>query len=64
MTAIMYFNQEFAASKERFQRTLAISIAVHVALFAWLMLRESISPISEGIVEIAWLEHLFPMFPI
>ena len=56
MTAIMYFNQEFAASKERFQRTLAISIAVHVALFAWLMLRESISPISEGIVEIAWLD--------
>ncbi len=56
MTAIMLFNQEFAASKERFQRTLVISLALHVALFAWLMLREHIAPISEGIVEIAWLD--------
>jgi TonB family protein len=56
MTAIMHFNQEFAASRERFQRTLVISLALHVALFAWLMLREHISPISEGIVEIAWLD--------
>ena len=56
MTAVMYFNQEFAASKGRFQRTLGISLALHVALFAWLMLRETISPVSEGIVEIAWLD--------
>ncbi len=55
MTAIL-LHQEFAACKERFQRTLGISLAIHVALFAWLMLRESISPISEGIVEIAWLD--------
>ena len=56
MTAIMNFNLEFAASRERVQRTLGISLALHVALFAWLMLREHISPISEGIVEIAWLD--------
>ena len=55
MTAII-LNRAFAAGKERFQRTLAISLALHVALFAWLTLRETISPMSEGIVEIAWLD--------
>jgi TonB family protein len=55
VTAIL-LSQEFAASRERFQRTLGISLALHVALFAWLMLREAISPVAEGIVEIAWLD--------
>ncbi len=62
MTAI-YLNQEFGASKERFQRTLGISLALHIALFAWLMLQQHISPIPEGIVEIAWLEPTPPPPP-
>jgi TonB family protein len=55
VTAII-LNQEFAATKERFQKTLIISFAVHLAIFAWLMLRQTISPVSEGIVEISWLD--------
>jgi TonB family protein len=55
VTAII-LSQEFAASKERFQRTLMISLVLHAVLFAWLLLRQTISPISEGIVEIAWLD--------
>jgi len=55
MTAIA-LTHEFAASKERFQKTLAISLVLHLLLFAWLILRESISEAPEGIVEIAWLD--------
>jgi TonB family protein len=55
VTAII-LSQEFAASKERFQRTLMISFFLHAVLLAWLLLHQTISPISEGIVEISWLE--------
>jgi TonB family protein len=55
VTAII-LNREFIASRERFQRTLMISFAVHVAFFAWLLLRQNISPAPEGIVEISWLD--------
>jgi TonB family protein len=55
-TAIL--NQEFLASRERVQRMLTVSLLVHLALFAWLLLRQEISPRPEGIVEVAWLEPL------
>ena len=55
MTAIV-LTQEFMASRDRFQRTLMISLILHAVFFAWLLLRQSISPVPEGIVEISWLE--------
>jgi TonB family protein len=55
---VVALTHEFAASKERFQKTLAISFVLHLVLFGWLMLRESISEAPEGIVEISWLDPL------
>lgn len=49
-------NQEFLASRERVQRMLMISLLAHVLFFAWLLLRQEISPEPEGIVEISWLD--------
>ncbi|MEN8006960.1 MAG: TonB family protein [Candidatus Krumholzibacteriota bacterium] len=49
-------NHEITASKERIQRTLTISLLVHLVLFALLILRNEILPEPEGIVEIAWLD--------
>ena len=62
MTAIV-LTQEFMASRDRFQRTLMISLIVHVILFAWLLLRQNISPVPEGIVEISWLDPSPTMAP-
>mgnify|MGYP001824764427 CR=1 FL=1 len=53
---VIALTHEFAASKERFQRALVISLVLHLVLFAWLMLRESITEVPEGIVEISWLD--------
>ena len=55
MTAIV-LTQEFMASRNRFQRTLMISLILHAIFFAWLLLRQNLSPVPEGIVEISWLE--------
>mgnify|MGYP001817330947 CR=1 FL=1 len=55
---VVALTHEFAASKERFQKTLTISFVLHLVLFGWLMLRESISEAPEGIVEISWLAPL------
>lgn len=53
-TAIL--NQEFLASRERVRRMLVISLVAHIALFAWLLLRQETSLRPEGIVEVSWLE--------
>ncbi len=64
MTTIT-FNQEFVASKDRFQRTLVISFALHLALFAWLALRDKTARMDEGIVEVSWLDPApVPVTPV
>jgi TonB family protein len=48
--------QEFLASRDRVQKMLMISLLAHILFFAWLLLRQEISPEPEGIVEISWLD--------
>ena len=47
---------EFLASRKRTQRTLVISLILHLMLFAWLILRQELTPSPESIVEITWLD--------
>ncbi len=56
MTALT-LDQEFGLMRLRFQRTLAISIGVHVLFFAWLMIDRHLAPADEAVVEITWLEQ-------
>jgi len=53
-TAVLY--HELAAGSSRTRRTLAVSLAVHAALFAWLALQRTLAPELPGIVEVSWLE--------
>ncbi len=50
-------NREFGQMRLRFQRTLAVSIGVHVLFFAWLLIDRSLAPADEPIVEITWLDQ-------
>jgi len=52
----MVLNQEFLASRDRVQKMLVISLLAHVLFFAWLLLKQEISPEPEGIVEVSWLD--------
>lgn len=54
--SVMTLDQEFGLMRVRFQRTLAISVGVHVLFFAWLMINRQLAPAAESIVEITWLE--------
>lgn len=56
MTALT-LDQEFSLMRLRFQRTLAVSIGLHVLLFAWLLVnRHWVTP-EAPVVEITWLEQ-------
>ncbi len=56
MTALT-LNQEFGLMQLRFRRTLAVSVGVHILLFAWLVINRQLMPALEPIVEITWLEQ-------
>ena len=55
MTTIT-LSHEVSYSRNRFKQMLMISLALHVALFAWMSLRDKVSPLDTGIVEVAWLD--------
>jgi TonB family protein len=56
MTALT-LNHEFGEMRVRFQRTLTISIGLHVLFFGWLILNRQLAPARDQIVEITWLEQ-------
>lgn len=49
-------NREILVSRDRFRRTMTVSLGVHALLLAWLVLQQSIAPATEGIIEVTWLE--------
>ncbi len=56
MTALT-LNQEFGIMRLRFKRTLAVSVGLHLLLFAWMIMAHHGVSVDTSIVEITWLEQ-------
>ncbi|MFT5315365.1 MAG: TonB family protein [Candidatus Krumholzibacteriia bacterium] len=61
---LICINQEFGLMRHRFQRTLAISVGLHIALFAAMVFLGTRQSPPAPVVDITWLAQEMTLIPI